>query len=30
MEEIDVLKKIKFSNGVNKDGDMLGEIVKVR
>lgn len=33
MEEIDVLKNIKFgsgSNGVTKEGDLLSEIIKVR
>lgn len=32
MEEIDILKKLKFSNGVNglsKEGDLLSEIIKV-
>jgi hypothetical protein len=32
MEEIDILKKLKISNGVNglsKEGDLLSEIIKV-
>jgi hypothetical protein len=33
MEEIDILKKLKISNGVNglsKEGDLLSEIIKVK
>jgi len=33
MEEIDILKKLKMSNGVNglsKEGDLLSEIIKVK
>jgi hypothetical protein len=32
MEEIEVLRKLKFSNGVNgmnKEGDLLSEVIKV-
>ena len=32
MEEIEILKKLKISNGVNglsKEGDLLSEIIKV-
>lgn len=29
MEEVDVLKKIKFSNGVGKESELLSEMVKV-
>jgi hypothetical protein len=33
MEEIEILKKLKISNGVNglsKEGDLLSEIIKVK